>query len=74
VTHRDKGTGLGLSIVKKIVEEHNGSLDLLDAPLFEGQTHFGAQVRFALPFEATAANLDARIVQDERDQGRQAAN
>ena len=38
VTHRAKGTGLGLPIVKKIVEEHDGTLELMPAPLFEGAT------------------------------------
>ncbi len=32
VTTRARGTGLGLAIVKKIVEEHEGTLDLADAP------------------------------------------
>ena len=32
VTTRARGTGLGLAIVKKIVEEHDGTLDLDDAP------------------------------------------
>ncbi len=32
VTTRARGTGLGLAIVKKIVEEHDGQLDLGDAP------------------------------------------
>lgn len=32
VTTRVKGTGLGLAIVKKIVEEHDGVLDLRDGP------------------------------------------
>ena len=36
VTHRAKGTGLGLPIVKKIVEEHDGTLELMPAPTFEG--------------------------------------
>ncbi|WP_169545547.1 sensor histidine kinase NtrY-like [Sneathiella aquimaris] len=31
VTHREKGTGLGLAIVNKIMEEHGGSLALMDA-------------------------------------------
>ena len=49
VTHRAKGTGLGLPIVKKIVEEHDGSLDLLPAPLFEGARRPGAWARIVLP-------------------------
>jgi two-component system, NtrC family, nitrogen regulation sensor histidine kinase NtrY len=34
VTHRARGTGLGLPIVKKIIEEHDGTLDLRPAPAF----------------------------------------
>ena len=49
VTFRDSGTGLGLSIVKKIVEEHEGHLDLLDSPQFEGNNHCGAEVKMTLP-------------------------
>jgi len=47
VTHRDKGTGLGLSIVKKIVEEHNGQMELRDAPVFDGNEGFGAEVKIS---------------------------
>ena len=52
VTTRSEGTGLGLPIVKKIIEEHGGSLSLTDAPLFEGQTHFGAMAEIILPLGA----------------------
>ena len=49
VTTRDKGTGLGLPIVKKIIEEHGGTLTLTDATVFEGQTHAGACAIISLP-------------------------
>jgi two-component system nitrogen regulation sensor histidine kinase NtrY len=49
VTTRSEGTGLGLPIVKKIIEEHGGSLTLSDAPVFEGQIHFGAMAEIILP-------------------------
>jgi two-component system nitrogen regulation sensor histidine kinase NtrY len=50
VTTREKGTGLGLPIVKKIIEEHGGTLALLDAPVFDGQSHAGAMAEIRLPF------------------------
>ncbi len=56
VTTRDKGTGLGLPIVKKIIEEHGGSLTLSDADLFEGNSHVGAKATVTLPVAIDAAN------------------
>ncbi|KHA52286.1 sensor histidine kinase NtrY-like [Sulfitobacter geojensis] len=49
VTTRSEGTGLGLPIVKKIIEEHGGTLTLDNAPVFEGQDHFGAMAVISLP-------------------------
>ncbi|MEM6373562.1 MAG: ATP-binding protein, partial [Pseudomonadota bacterium] len=52
VTTRDEGTGLGLPIVKKIIEEHGGTLTLDDAAPFEGSTHYGAMAVVSLPVTA----------------------
>ena len=53
VTTRDEGTGLGLPIVKKIIEEHGGTLVLQDAPAFGEDEHFGAMAVITLPLGQT---------------------
>jgi two-component system, NtrC family, nitrogen regulation sensor histidine kinase NtrY len=59
VTHRRGGTGLGLSIVKKIVEEHDGTLDLRPAPPFEGAAFGGAWARITLPHQVAPSRHEA---------------
>jgi len=54
MTTREKGTGLGLAIVTKIVEEHKGRIELLDAPSLQDGGH-GARVRITLQHIADPA-------------------
>ncbi|MGH1417587.1 MAG: ATP-binding protein [Hyphomicrobiaceae bacterium] len=50
-----KGTGLGLAMVKKITEQHGGTLSLSDAPDAgtENESASGARVVMTLPLQAT---------------------
>ncbi len=52
VTTRAKGTGLGLPIVKKIIEEHGGTLVLVDADPLDGSGQIGACAEITLPLTA----------------------
>ncbi|MEO8676720.1 MAG: ATP-binding protein, partial [Casimicrobiaceae bacterium] len=53
VTTRENGTGLGLAIVTKIIEEHGGRVELLDAPSVASGGR-GAMIRVTLPRVAEA--------------------
>jgi two-component system, NtrC family, nitrogen regulation sensor histidine kinase NtrY len=48
MTTREKGTGLGLAIVAKIIEQHGGIVELIDAEPDEGG-RIGACFTFTLP-------------------------
>ncbi len=43
MTGRKTGTGLGLALVKRVIEEHDGNIELFDRP--EG----GVEARIDLP-------------------------
>jgi two-component system nitrogen regulation sensor histidine kinase NtrY len=67
MTTRSDGTGLGLPIVAKIVEDHGGRLELLDAP-----TGRGACVRLILPLAedaGAAASADADLAANSSETG-----
>ncbi len=59
VTTREKGTGLGLAIVQKIIEQHQGTLELddaqPDADTEAGETR-GARVSITLPLHEPASD------------------
>jgi two-component system nitrogen regulation sensor histidine kinase NtrY len=55
VTTREKGTGLGLPIVKKIIDEHGGTLSLMDAAAFDDTGRYGAMAVIQLPIQAALA-------------------
>ncbi|MDB5667101.1 MAG: hypothetical protein JWL74_51 [Alphaproteobacteria bacterium] len=63
MTTRAKGTGLGLAIVKKIVEEHFGQVEFLDAP------GGGTLVRLVFDVETLARVGGARTMEEHSVNG-----
>ena len=57
MTMREKGTGLGLAIVKKIIDEHEGVLELHDAPK-DFDPNGGAMIRVRFPFDSSVEKAD----------------
>ena len=60
MTTREKGTGLGLAIVAKIIEQHGGTVELVDAePDAEGRV--GACFTFTLPLIEAEDGVDDAV-------------
>jgi two-component system nitrogen regulation sensor histidine kinase NtrY len=68
ITTREKGTGLGLAIVAKIIEQHGGKVDLVDAEPDESG-RVGACFTFNLPLNSP----DAAEPANERAEGEAAS-
>ncbi|WP_224703702.1 sensor histidine kinase NtrY-like [Devosia aquimaris] len=58
MTTREKGTGLGLAIVAKIIEQHGGIVELVDAEP-DPTGRIGACVTFTLPLQSPTKTAEA---------------
>ena len=58
MTPREKGTGLGLAIVAKIIEQHGGIVELIDAEP-DPTGRIGACVTFTLPLQSPTRSSEA---------------
>ncbi len=65
MTTRVKGTGLGLAIVKRIMQDHEGSINLSDAPQdFDGG--IGAMISLSFPLSSLPINNKAATHKNNR--------
>lgn len=71
VTTRQKGTGLGLAIVQKIIEQHQGRLELNDVTSENGGAH-GAQVTLSLPSRSAREGADGSRARTSRENSKSA--
>jgi two-component system nitrogen regulation sensor histidine kinase NtrY len=67
ITTREKGTGLGLAIVARIIEQHGGTVDLIDAEP-DSNGRIGACFTFTLPLNAPGA-VEAEATGEQDGQG-----
>jgi two-component system nitrogen regulation sensor histidine kinase NtrY len=65
MTTREKGTGLGLAIVRRIVEDHDGQIELLDAPAVKEGGH-GARIVITLSRTPADHDVDTNFVSTVR--------
>ncbi|OEO29406.1 hypothetical protein VW23_025640 [Devosia insulae DS-56] len=72
VTTREKGTGLGLAIVAKIIEQHGGKVDLIDAEPDENG-RIGACFTFTLPLNRPGETDDGEPAAPQTVAGQQTA-
>ncbi|CAN7369847.1 hypothetical protein ASC89_07075 [Devosia sp. Root413D1] len=72
VTTREKGTGLGLAIVAKIIEQHGGKVDLIDAEPDENG-RIGACFTFTLPLKRPGETDDGEPAAPQTVAGQQTA-
>lgn len=73
VTTREKGTGLGLAIVAKIIEQHGGKVDLIDAEPDENG-RIGACFTFTLPLKRPGETDDGEPAASQTVAGQQTAS
>ncbi|HWA17551.1 MAG TPA: PAS domain-containing sensor histidine kinase [Devosia sp.] len=64
ITTREKGTGLGLAIVARIIEQHGGSVDLIDAEP-DANGRIGACFTFTIPLRP--ADSDEPGPEEDKD-------